>query len=581
MREDHAALISSYLDDELTDRQQRELGDWLREDAANLKLFLAECRCHSLLLLKARARPHISERSVCSAIAGRATAAAMPASAEREMMNEGLLEDAGGARVVAPARPPSLILFPSFVDRFGPVGRVFLCYVAVALVMGAGILGGRAWRAADRRSGPADQTAETPDSSRGQIASLPRDRPPQARSIVAWIASAIDCRWNDPSSAVTDGAAVSLGSRFALASGILEIRYPSGPDVIVQGPAVYEVDSDRGGLLRYGRLTARVEPRWDRNEDFAWLLQLGAGQEGPGFNGQGSGAGVQGSGFGVRGRAAGAGVAPPAPFVIRTPEAKISAPLGAEFGLEVGPSRLARAHVFAGNVTLRLPGMESEAAGGISLAAGQLARTCTADGRSAVSVLPGGATPEAFARRVFVKAPLKASPVDQLAIDHWLKRIGRQGDGPLVAVGAEEPGDRGQGSGFRGQGAEVGGRRSGPGLPAAVTYTYRASFEVAGVLPTTAVVRVRFLTRGCITGVRFNGQTAVQPVFDDRKLRDAGCFVARRDAVRPVNTVEIDVSGGASAPGDEGLMLLGIRITAIRPPRQAASADALRRGREK
>jgi hypothetical protein len=52
---------------------------------------------------------------------------------------------------------------------------------------------------------------------------------------------------------------VSLGDRFKLASGLLEITYDTGARVIVQGPAAYEVESPSSGYLAIGKLTARVE----------------------------------------------------------------------------------------------------------------------------------------------------------------------------------------------------------------------------------------------------------------------------------------------------------------------------------
>ena len=243
--------------------------------------------------------------------------------------------------------------------------------------------------------------------------------------------------------------------------------------------------------------------------------------------------------------------------------------------------------MFQGRVALRLTGVEDEAATEIPVGAGQLARIGRAGGLPAVSVLRGGAMPACFARRVFLNASPKPPAVDQFATGRWLKGIGAEVDGPLVAVGADESGVRGQEnsreltapgaptSPHRPEGEAKGG--GGGRSPAGVTYTYRTSFAVANVLPKTAVVRVRFLAKGCVSGFRFNGQSISAPVFDDRKLRDAGCFVARRDRVRSLNTVEIDVTGGTPAPDGENVMLLGITITGIHPPQSAAPMGAAHR----
>jgi hypothetical protein len=430
-----------------------------------------------------------------------------------------------------------------------------LSYAIAVLMLAGGILGAWAWKVSDTQDAAA----------RGQSSPLLAAQPLEsgalpagtAAAIVGRITAMVDCRWSDPRAAATDGAAVPLGRTYALASGILEIRYRSGPDVIVEGPALYEATSDRGGFLSRGRLTVRVEPRWDRNEDFTSLLQRG-----------GSGFGVQGSESETAGFPASR--PPSSVFVLRTPSANIEAPLGAEFGMEAEPREAVRAHVFYGHVTLKLAGVDNEAASGIRVGANQLARIGTIGHLPAVSVLPGGALPESFARRVFIHAspgPSAADQLDQLATGRWLKGIGAEWEGPLVAVGADEnpPLPLREGHGVRAT-------TSGPGLPAGVTYTYRTAFEVAGVLPGTAVVRVRFLAKGSASGFRFNGQSVSGPVFDDRKVRDAGYFIARRDRVRRLNTVEIDVTGRTPDSGDENLMLLGITVTGIRPPQQPASS---------
>ena len=194
--------------------------------------------------------------------------------------------------LVRAAAPPSFILHPSaFLDS------PLLSYLVAVLVFAAGIAGAWVWRLPDAGEGKTGAV--------GQVANLPgRDQPnsreltvrgpigispnvaftPPIGTDVGRITAAVDCRWANAGTAAADGAAVILGREYALDSGILEIRYHAGPDVIVQGPAVYEVDSDRGGRLLRGKLTVRVEPRWDRNEDFASLVQLnfGTGQGGEG-----------------------------------------------------------------------------------------------------------------------------------------------------------------------------------------------------------------------------------------------------------------------------------------------------------
>ena len=53
---------------------------------------------------------------------------------------------------------------------------------------------------------------------------------------------------------------VSLGDKFALASGLMEITYDTGAKVILQGPVTYEVESN-GGYLAVGKLTGKLEKK--------------------------------------------------------------------------------------------------------------------------------------------------------------------------------------------------------------------------------------------------------------------------------------------------------------------------------
>ena len=64
---------------------------------------------------------------------------------------------------------------------------------------------------------------------------------------------------------------VSLGDKFALASGLMEITYDTGAKVILQGPVTYEVESN-GGYLSVGKLTGKLEK------------ERGAGDRGKGVN---------------------------------------------------------------------------------------------------------------------------------------------------------------------------------------------------------------------------------------------------------------------------------------------------------
>jgi hypothetical protein len=67
-----------------------------------------------------------------------------------------------------------------------------------------------------------------------------------------------NCQWTDVGTQANRGDFVPLGRRYALSSGLLEISYDIGAKVILQGPATYEVDSVKGGILSTGKLTVKA-----------------------------------------------------------------------------------------------------------------------------------------------------------------------------------------------------------------------------------------------------------------------------------------------------------------------------------
>ena len=147
--------------------------------------------------------------------------------------------------------PLSLIPHPS---QF--LGSVAFAYTLAALILGAGILGMWAWENACEKSPltvAAVSSAMTNrpvhcNGSRSSSAESPRPATadgPIRRPAVATCAD-VPLRWT-----------------FALSSGRLEIQYITGTTVILDGPAIYEVDSENGGYLKLGKLTFRIRrPKW-------------------------------------------------------------------------------------------------------------------------------------------------------------------------------------------------------------------------------------------------------------------------------------------------------------------------------
>jgi hypothetical protein len=78
-------------------------------------------------------------------------------------------------------------------------------------------------------------------------------------NVVGRITGMIDCKWVDDAEVAINGAPVSLGHKYALVSGLMEITYDTGAKVTLQGPVTYAVESKNGGFLPIGKLTGKVE----------------------------------------------------------------------------------------------------------------------------------------------------------------------------------------------------------------------------------------------------------------------------------------------------------------------------------
>ena len=123
-----------------------------------------------------------------------------------------------------------------------------------------------------------------PEQVARQSAPLPSPLSPLP-SVVGRITGMVDCKWatirfRDPKirQSTHQPSLVSLGDKFALASGLMEITYDTGAKVILQGPVTYEVESN-GGYLAVGKLTGKLEKKSGRAEGGEAANQKSANQE--------------------------------------------------------------------------------------------------------------------------------------------------------------------------------------------------------------------------------------------------------------------------------------------------------------
>jgi hypothetical protein len=232
-------------------------------------------------------------------------------------------------------RPPPIIVsttepqYPGIVVApiRGTIGYILqgwpVAYLIATVILGAGLLIG----AVTRISQPAQVVQQDLPSASGKATrneGYPSPISPR-RSIVGQITGILDCQF---AGAKTEDqrpkTVVSIGDKFSLFSGLLEITYHTGARVILQGPVTYKVESPAGGFLSVGKLTAKVD-----------------------------------KGLGIRDKSPDiphpSSPIPHPLFIVRTPTALVT-DLGTEFGVEVTGSGETTSHVFRGSIRVQRVG---------------------------------------------------------------------------------------------------------------------------------------------------------------------------------------------------------------------------------
>ena len=230
------------------------------------------------------------------------------------------------------------------------------------------------------------QTAKNSSPSTPSFAGTKTDR-----DCIGRITGMFDCRWEgsgprvqglviNKSQVPNPQFLVSLGDKFALSSGLLEITYDTGAKVLLQGPVTYEVASRDGGFLAFGKLTARLEKkgtgvRSQGSEDANLPSPNGRGAGGEGGLHQNTDSDRNQLHPALTQRERGPDSNPqsliPNPslstihsplFTIKTPTAVVT-DLGTEFGVEVDKQRCTTSHVFRGSVRIQAVSLNGETQG--------------------------------------------------------------------------------------------------------------------------------------------------------------------------------------------------------------------------
>jgi hypothetical protein len=231
------------------------------------------------------------------------------------------------AKQTLPQQPAFPLLSHSALTYFSSGWPV--AYLIATVVLGLGLVIG----AATHVSRPEQVVQQNLPSHFGKGAGgegVERPDSPHP-SVVGRITGTVDCRFAADSKpqAPRTKTVVSIGDKFNLVSGLLEITYDTGAKVILQGPVTYTVESPASGFLSVGRLTASVENSKTKDQR--------PKTEAPHPS----------------------SLIPHPLFAVRTPTATVT-DLGTEFGVEVTTKGDTVSHVFRGVVEVQPLGHDAK-----------------------------------------------------------------------------------------------------------------------------------------------------------------------------------------------------------------------------
>ena len=139
------------------------------------------------------------------------------------------------------------------------VGNVLFSYMVAALVLGTALAIASVWKLSTypelARKGDEAHLCEAPSGPFRQMGPVPFRASRKGSSSAGSRAWSIAAGWKIRKSEIPrpnpkTQSLVSLGDKFALRSGLMEITYDTGAKVILQGPVTYEVESAAAAISR-------------------------------------------------------------------------------------------------------------------------------------------------------------------------------------------------------------------------------------------------------------------------------------------------------------------------------------------
>ncbi len=100
-----------------------------------------------------------------------------------------------------------------------------------------------------------------------------------------------------------------------------------------------------------------------------------------------------------------------------------------------------------------------------------------------------------------------------------------------------------------------------PEVPNGVTFTFRTTFELRGMVPGTASLKGLFIADNHVNAIRLNGRPVPVPEHSDNgPFNRFHTFEAREGFVEGTNVLELDVYNGASGSAVNSSSAMGLRV---------------------
>ena len=355
-------LLNRYLDEALSASERRELEKTLLESSEAREIFWAQSLLHGAIRdnYEQKASQSLMDFGSCQLPTNPPTSPGILTNVGDDKLSRGV-EPSAKPSVSGPVRVPLHALDNGFPATAGYLSSGWpMAYLIASVVVGIGI----AIASVTHVSDPGLVVQKT-DSLPAPLS--------HALSVVGRVTSMIDCVWDTGDDAKNLKSPVSIGDRFNIRSGLVEITYGTGAKVLLQGPVTYSVDSAAGGYLAVGKLTACLE----KHPVAALSLPL---------------------------------------FAVRTPTAVVT-DLGTEFGVDVSESGTTSTHVFRGIVKLQPVARDGRQARAIRLTAQDSAQVKKSAAGEWVAERSSSLDPAAFVRAEQVAVLLKNKKPN--AFERW------------------------------------------------------------------------------------------------------------------------------------------------------------------